>query len=58
MAVFDMPELLLVGIENEIIYDKELETKKINLVDGMQRTHNDWNKLDIRKKLIEEILKG
>ena len=55
-TVFDMPELLLVGIGNEIIYDKEQETRKINLVDGMQRTHSDWGKLDIKKKLVEENL--
>ena len=41
-ALFNMPELLLCGVGNEIIYDKEKETRPINLDCGMQRSSNVW----------------
>ena len=56
-SLFNMPELLLCGVGNEIIYDKEKETRQL-AIDGLQRTHNDWGKLDLKQKLIVDILKG
>lgn len=53
-SFFTMTELLLCGVGNEVIYDKEQEARKINF-DGMQRTSYTWN--NNANSLVEKILK-
>ena len=54
-SLFNMPELLLCGVGNEIIYDKEKETKTIPS-DGMQRSSNAWKYS--KEDLIISVLSG
>lgn len=55
-SLFNMPELLLCGVGNEILYDKEKETRPINLDGGMQRSSNAWK--FSKEDLIINILSG